>query len=164
MTREVTAFAARTQLGELMDHVRYTKEPCVIMRHGKPVAVLLDYVSYTETARDVRATRLPAQYDRWLQSLVADIVKGYRPEKIILFGSVARGAVRDGSDIDLCIIKRTRKRRLDRSDEVTALTDAAIPLDVVVLTPDEWGRRVREGDALVKEVLATGRTLYDAKK
>ena len=39
------------------------------------------------------------------------IVEKYSPEKIILFGSVAKGIFRDSSDIDLCIIKDTNNKR-----------------------------------------------------
>lgn len=39
-------------------------------------------------------------------------LKPLHPEKIILFGSYAKGGTRANSDIDLLIIKRTKKGRL----------------------------------------------------
>ncbi len=159
----MTAFEARTRLGELIDRVRYTREPCVILRHGRPAAVILDYAGYKTLERQQESSALSVQYAQWQHDLVSVIVKKYRPEKILVFGSVARGDIRSGSDIDLCIIKRTRKRRLDRIDEVVALLPAEIPVDLVILTPQEWGERIRRRDTMVKEIMDTGHTLYEAQ-
>lgn len=159
----MSAYDARTQLGEVLDQVRYTREPCIISRHGKPVAVIVDYASYEMGLRQNRQAELPKQYQDWLPTVVDKIVRGYKPERIILFGSVASGKVRAGSDVDLCIIKRTRKRRLDRVDEVTELLPPEIPAEVMVYTPEEWGQKYRDKDVMVREIHSTGKVLYDRK-
>lgn len=164
MTRQLSAFEARTQLGDVLDQVRYTQEPCIIHRHGRPVAVIVDYASFQATQKLQHAVSLPAQYQTWIETLVKGIVKGYRPEKIILFGSVAHGKIRAGSDIDLCIIKRTRKRRLDRSDDVLPFIPSEIPVDMVIYTPEEWGQKYKTGDVMVREIHDGGKILYDRKK
>ncbi len=164
MTRQLSAYEVRTQFGEVLDRVRYTQDPCVIHRHGKPVAVIMDYGSFQATQRLQHAQSLPTQYQSWMETLVQKIVKGYKPEKIILFGSAAQGKLRAGSDIDLCIIKRTRKRRLDRSDDILPLIPSEIPVDLVVYTPEEWGQKYRTGDVMVKEIHDSGKILYDRKK
>jgi predicted nucleotidyltransferase len=42
-----------------------------------------------------------------IKDIVQKLITGYKPEKIILFGSPAYGAPREDSDIDLLIIKET---------------------------------------------------------
>lgn len=162
MKHEITAHEARVRLGELLDQVRYSKEPCVILRHGKPTAVLVDYGSYQ--GNHAQSNDVPARYTAWISELTRDIAAQYRPERIILFGSVARRQVRAGSDIDLCIVKRTSKRRLDRIDDVYQCIDPAIPVDVVVLTPGEWAMRERDGDDFVRMIAAEGTVLYERRK
>ena len=46
-----------------------------------------------------------------LNDLIIEIVKGYRPEKIYLFGSYANNTATDDSDIDLFIIKNTNAKK-----------------------------------------------------
>lgn len=50
--------------------------------------------------------------------IVEKIKKEYRPEKIILFGSYAHGTPNKNSDVDLFILKSTKKNRIDRFVEV----------------------------------------------
>ena len=40
-----------------------------------------------------------------IQAVVARIVEGYRPDRIILFGSYAYGTPTEDSDLDLLILK-----------------------------------------------------------
>lgn len=72
--------------------------------------------------------------------LAQTIAKHYRPEKIILFGSAARGNYHADSDIDLLIIKQSDKKKAYRIKEVfESLRSVArkYPLDPIVYTPDE---------------------------
>lgn len=42
--------------------------------------------------------------------IIQNIINNYSPQKIVLFGSYARGEAHEGSDIDLMLIKETSKR------------------------------------------------------
>ena len=46
-----------------------------------------------------------------------DALMGYRPEKIIIFGSMARGEADEYSDIDLIVVKETGQRFIQRQVE-----------------------------------------------
>jgi prevent-host-death family protein len=46
MSKRVSAFEARTRFGEILDGVRYRKEPCIVERNGRPVAVIVDLEVY----------------------------------------------------------------------------------------------------------------------
>ena len=155
--RKVSAFEARTHLGEMLDHVRYSREPCFIERHGKTVAALVDIRSYDKMA-------LPEQYRQWVHEAVEKIVDHYKPQKIIFFGSAARGDVHEGSDIDLLIVKETPVRPLERIEEVLQCLPLENPTEPHVYTPREVANRLDQGDPFLTEALQRGTVLYEAQK
>lgn len=96
-----------------------------------------------------------------LQEIVGAIVREVAPEKIILFGSWARGTFGPESDVDFLIIGAKafgpdHSRRKEMSRIWQALNHFLIPVDILLYTPDEvenWrdslnhviGRALREG-------------------
>jgi predicted nucleotidyltransferase len=99
-----------------------------------------------------------------VEQIVERLVTGYDPDRIILFGSHATGDARSDSDVDLLIVKRTDKRPIDRRIEVQRLlADRAIPLDVIVYTPEELRRLFAAGSPFIEEVVEHGRVLYMRK-
>lgn len=155
-SRKVSAFDARTHLGELLDYVRYSKNPCLIERHGKPVAALIDIDVFQKGA-------LQKQYQEWIGRAVQQIQAHYDPEKIILFGSAAKGNLHEGSDIDFFIIKKTQKRKLDRIDEVLEFLDIGNPIELHIYTPEEVEQRLNMGDLFIEDILKSGKILYERK-
>lgn len=100
-----------------------------------------------------------------IQSILKKLIAGYAPQKVILFGSYAHGKPRPGSDIDLLIIKDTSDRLIDRWVEVRrVLSDPGrkLPLETLVLTPQEVARRLAIGDQFVAEIMEKGKVLYAA--
>ena len=151
----VSAFEARTHLGGMLDEIRYTKKPRVIERHGKAVAVLMDVESYERAL-------LPQRYRQWVQEVADILVRDFKPEKIVLFGSAASGEIHEGSDIDLLIIKETSERRLDRNSRLLGLIPNHIPVEPHIYTRRELKKRLALGDPFLREALK-GRTLYEAQ-
>jgi len=99
-----------------------------------------------------------------LKDIRRRLIKEYDPDKIILFGSRVEGKDNEGSDIDLVIVKETEKRPLDRRIEVeTLLADRAVPIDIVVYTPDEIRNLYSMGSPFVEEIVENGRLLYMRK-
>lgn len=99
--------------------------------------------------------------------IVEKIKEEYRPEKIILFGSYAYGTPNKNSDVDLFILKSTKKNRIDRFVEVKRIIyDPKIKLvfSPLVYTPREAKRRISLGDDFVKEILEKGEVLYVRQK
>lgn len=97
------------------------------------------------------------------QKIVQKIAEYCKPEKIILFGSIARGEEKKDSDIDLLIIKNSDKKRPFRVKEVfEALRgmNRRSPLDPIVYTPEEVNKRLSLGDYFIKKVLKEGRVVY----
>lgn len=99
-----------------------------------------------------------------LKDISRRLIEEYAPEKIILFGSRAEGKDNEGSDIDLAIVKETEKRPLDRRIEVeTLLADRAVPIDIVVYTPEEMRTLYSMGSPFIEELVEKGRLLYMRK-
>lgn len=84
------------------------------------------------TARELIAS------DESLEEIVR-VLKEYQPEKIILFGSRARGQSDEYSDYDLILIKRTKRAFLDRmQDIVPYLVKIPYQVEVLIYTPEEF--------------------------
>lgn len=101
-------------------------------------------------------------YQQELQKII-NALKAYQPEKIILFGSVARGEFGPDSDLDFLIIKKgvDRLRRGERYSQVSKLLGSyEFPMDLLVYTPYEIKKRLYLGDPFIKKILTEGRVLY----
>jgi predicted nucleotidyltransferase len=80
------------------------------------------------------------QADPRLARLVG-LLKGYDPDRIILFGSRARGQADEYSDYDVLVVKRTDRPFVDRlTDVVHFLLPFEKAVDVLVYTPEEFDR------------------------
>jgi predicted nucleotidyltransferase len=101
--------------------------------------------------------------DTQIQNLVNEIVEGYKPEKIYLFGSYANGTPNEDSDIDLFIVKETDKRKIERSWKVKEGIKNYPPvgLDVFVFTPKELEIGFLDVINIGKEAVKTGKILYE---
>ncbi len=96
-----------------------------------------------------------------LKEVVERIVNDYGPvEKILLFGSAARGEQDEASDLDLIIIKRTSERFLRRLLSVPALPVAA---DVFVYTPEEFATMRAEENPFILSALRDAIVLYEVE-
>ncbi len=74
------------------------------------------------------------------------LLRQYDPERIILFGSHARGEADEYSDYDVLVIKRTGRPFLERMrDMVPYLVEFDRPADILVYTPEEFERMSETG-------------------
>jgi predicted nucleotidyltransferase len=98
-----------------------------------------------------------------LLDIVARIVKVAQPEKIILFGSAARGQMGPNSDVDLLVIKSGRFHRGRLAEQLYMhMEGAAEAVDIVIATPEEL-REYGECPWLVfAPALREGRFVYAA--
>ena len=102
-----------------------------------------------------------------IDTITQQLVTQYQPEKIILFGSAARGDMRKDSDLDFFIVKQSEKRPAYRTQEVYRIlrdVDYEYPVDIVVYTPDEMTERIDLGDFFIKRVMNEGKVLYEYEK
>ena len=90
-------------------------------------------------------------------------IKPLDPEKIILFGSVAKGLMTPESDIDILIIQETKKKPVDRVAEALRLVWGHIPhIEPQVFTPEEFSQAITENRFFItQEVLKYGKIIYE---
>ena len=65
------------------------------------------------------------------------IAKKYKPKKIILFGSAARGSFASDSDLDFFIVKDDPRPGSERIYDVLGMFEHHVATDVLVYTPAE---------------------------
>ena len=102
---------------------------------------------------------------------VVERLKPYKPEKIILYGSRARGDHRKDSDIDLLILKKTKKRYFDRISDIQKLLykkeyflnpkEYVEGLDPIVYTPKEIEQLKQKGSFFIRDILEDGKIIYE---
>jgi len=102
-----------------------------------------------------------AKLDNALGQILQVLKKEYRPQKVILFGSMASGDVGEWSDIDLLIVKETNLPFLQRLKQVALLCQVPVGVDYLVYTPDELHQMLTNRNPFITEVMATGKLLYE---
>lgn len=101
------------------------------------------------------------EIERAIQEMVRRIVEGFDPEKIILFGSQARGDAGPDSDVDLLVVMETGSKRDAAVRIGVALHAMGVPKDVIVITPDEFERRKNIVGTVAYPAHHEGRILYE---
>jgi len=108
--------------------------------------------------RDKKRTKKPLPKE--IAKIVDQIKRRYKPEKIILYGSYAQGKQTRDSDIDMLIIKKTKKRFIERISDVLLLCDYDIPIEPIVYTPQEVAARIKLGDFFIVDIIRKGKVIY----
>ena len=101
------------------------------------------------------------------QERVAHIIASleeYDLQRVILFGSWARGDEDEYSDLDLVIIKETQERFLDRLARVYDLVKPTFAMDVLVYTPQEFAEMQERNNYFIEMVLKEGVVIYERPK
>jgi predicted nucleotidyltransferase len=98
-----------------------------------------------------------------IDQVVEQIVEEFKPRKIILFGSYARGNPRPESDVDLLVVMNAPLKGGRQSLEIRRHLDVMFGLDLIVYTPKTLAERVKMGDWFLRDVLKEGKVLYEAR-
>jgi predicted nucleotidyltransferase len=106
--------------------------------------------------QQTRWPAVPRQLDRMVAAL-----RDWGVDRIVLYGSYARGDFHQDSDLDLLIVKDTNERFIDRIASVLAVTGAKIPVEPIVYTPAELEQMRARGSGLISEVERDGKVLYE---
>jgi len=100
--------------------------------------------------------------DALIRDIVRRIVDTAQPEKVILFGSQARGDARPNSDFDVLVIKQSDEPRYRRSIPLyVALADLPVEVEVMVYTPEEVDEWSQVPQAFVTTALREGTAIYE---
>jgi len=96
-----------------------------------------------------------------INHILRQIIEKYKPLKVILFGSAARGRYQECNDLDFLIIKDdVPVYGLQRMRELDDLIDRNMAADMIVYRPKELEDRLELGDPFVEAILKEGRILY----
>ncbi|MGA3323097.1 MAG: nucleotidyltransferase domain-containing protein [Terriglobia bacterium] len=102
--------------------------------------------------------------DNLIDDIVRRIVETAHPEKIILFGSRARGDARPNSDFDLLVIKESDEPGYRRDAPLyVALAGLNVPVDVMVYTPEEVTDWSAVPQAFITTAVREGKVVYERK-
>jgi len=97
-----------------------------------------------------------------LDEMVQRIVARFHPDRIILFGSYAKGTPTTDSDLDILIVMPVKGSRRSKANEIDlALSDRTIPIDLIVVTPEQFERQKDVVGTIVRAAAREGRTVYE---
>jgi predicted nucleotidyltransferase len=108
--------------------------------------------------------KTPTASDAALSEVVRRLVEAYRPERIYLFGSVARGDAGPDSDYDIVVVvpdDAPAELRSSRTAYV-ALWGTGVASDVLVWTASQFDSRLHLAASLPATVVREGRLLHAA--
>jgi predicted nucleotidyltransferase len=97
-----------------------------------------------------------------IENFATEIARKFPVERVILFGSRAHGSARGDSDVDLLVIMRHAGRAADQAVAIRQAVPGNFAMDLLVRTPKEIKKRIAAGDWFIREILESGRVLYDA--
>ncbi len=95
-----------------------------------------------------------------LEKIKNQIIEIYNPNKIMLFGSLAKGVIRKDSDIDICIVKDTENKR----ELITSMyinLESLCPFDIILYTIKEWEDNIKDKTSFAYHIFTEGELLYD---
>jgi predicted nucleotidyltransferase len=100
--------------------------------------------------------------ERQLMEIARTIVRYYSPDRIILFGSYAKGSSKITSDIDLVIIRQTDEPPRYRGIFLKNLFSTSFtPLDIHFYTPEEFSESLADPYSFESRIMLSARVIYD---
>lgn len=115
-------------------------------------------MSFKEVSAEERREKLNNELKRILPLIIE---KGV--EKVILIGSLSTGKTHSLSDIDIIIIKKTKKRFIDRLDEFYKAIMPKVSLDILVYDPSEF-KKMSKNNLFIQYAIEKGQILYETPK
>ena len=83
----------------------------------------------------------------------------FKPKKIILFGSQAKGTATEKSDLDVCVVIDTDKKHTTVAELYLAL-ELDTPVDIILYTPAEWESYLADNTSFARKINDEGVVLY----
>jgi predicted nucleotidyltransferase len=154
------------------DLERYGDSPYLVyypaLREGRVVYDINDpHITTTSREHDTKSRKRPRKSGRpdkkVLDEIVQRVVEAAQPDKIILFGSAARGEMRPKSDIDLLVIKSGKFNYWKLLTAIDRHLSGDFPaVDVVLATPEDIQRYGDSPYLIYYPALREGKVIYGA--
>ena len=187
MVTRMGAREARNNFSDLLGNVHYGDQVVIVERSGRPMVAVIPIEMYDRLVAERegrlqvadRTTQAPeAPHEKveqdvsggearpaaaeMLPVIIDRIVSGFQPERIILFGSHARGQAGPHSDLDfLVILPEISDKRQAAIAIRRALADLPAFTDIIVSTPEEIARRGNLVGNVLRPALREGRVIYE---
>jgi predicted nucleotidyltransferase len=94
-----------------------------------------------------------------IKAISEKLKKEYNAQRVILYGSYARGEATEDSDVDILVIAPAKERFFERMAKVLELVRDlydGLALSPIVLKPDEVSQRLKIGDQFIQGILEEG--------
>jgi uncharacterized protein len=119
---------------------------------------------YNETTMKTKKTKRNGKPD---PAILADVIKRIvevaDPERIVLFGSAARGTMGPDSDLDLLVIKAGKFNSHRVTRDIYRNMSGDIGVDAIVVTPEDVERYRDSFCLVICPALKEGKVVYEAK-
>ena len=101
---------------------------------------------------------------KMITGYVQKLARAFRPERVVLFGSHARGTATSDSDVDLLVIMSHSGNSADQALAIRRQIPRSFPLDLMVKTPAEVRQRLHRKDSFLKAVMQEGEVVYERQR
>jgi predicted nucleotidyltransferase len=100
-----------------------------------------------------------------LRGTLDRLIRAFAPERIVLFGSYAKGTARPGSDVDLLVVAEIEGDPIAHSRRAHQLVASSFPpVDIVLCTPEDVSEAASAKSPFLFSVLGSGITVYSRAK
>ena len=98
-----------------------------------------------------------------IKEIIRSIVRVAKPDRIVLFGSAARGEAGEESDTDLLVVKKGVPHRRRLAQEIyVSLIGISMAIDIIVVTPEDI-EELKDGiGTIIPDALSEGIEIYAA--
>jgi len=155
-------FAQRLEVLGMLRRILRTLDaaaPRLMIRGLRPAPI-----EHDRTVQDDMTQVSMMQAPAVAQTMLDRIVDRFRPRRVSLFGSHARGTATAASDVDLLVVfDHVSDKRRAAIEIRRALSDLPLSKDIIVTTPEEIARRGHLPGSILRPALAEGRTIYEQR-
>lgn len=107
-------------------------------------------------------TKSTSEVQITIVEMVRRIVARFHPERIVLYGSHARGTAGPHSDVDLLVVMEPNGSKRRRAVEIHGLlAGMGVPKDVIVVTPEEFDAYRDAPGTVIRTAWQEGKILHD---
>ncbi len=98
-----------------------------------------------------------------IKKIVEEILRVAHPERVILFGSAAMGAMSPDSDVDLLVIEKSVANAREQTVKIrSALRSFRMPVDVIVMASERFEETKNVIGGIAYPANKYGKVIYEA--
>ena len=111
-----------------------------------------------------RKIKLSPQVAKVADEVTRRILATVQPQRVLLFGSGARGEFGKDSDLDILVIMREDVHRRQLAQKIyRSLRGLGAPVDIIVVTEEDVMNYGDKPGMILRPALKEGQVLYDAR-